>query len=228
MTWVKICGITNLEDALVAVEAGADALGFVFYEKSPRKIDPEAARKIVENVPSTLERVGVFVNMPMQDTFDTAEKAALSAVQIYGGESEISEAIRSIPTDTRRPKLIYAVNGNGFADQRGNMWLLNTAFVERLFALLVDCASQDQPGGTGNRFDWTKTRGAVQGLNRIRPTVVAGGLDPTNVTTAMTLLHPWGVDVSSGVEARPGKKDPDKVRAFIKAVRDHDKENSRN
>jgi phosphoribosylanthranilate isomerase len=228
MTWIKICGITNLEDALVAVDAGADALGFVFYEKSPRRIDREAARKILGIVPSTLEKVGVFVNMTIEDAFATAEEVGLSAVQIYGAASDISETIGLIPADTRQPKLIYAVNGDGFADERGTMGLINAAFVERLFALLVDCASPNQPGGTGKRFDWIKTRGAIHGLNRIRPTIVAGGLDPTNVDTAMTLLHPWGVDVSSGVEARPGKKDPEKVRAFIKAVRDYDKANSRN
>lgn len=228
MTWVKICGITNLEDALVAVEAGADAVGFVFYEKSPRKIDPDVARQIADNLPSRIEKVGVFVKTPVTGTFAAAEKVGLTAVQVYEAESEISESLERIPADARQPKLIYAADGNGFADERGSMWLLNGAFVRRLFAVLLDCTSRDKPGGSGNRFDWTKARGAIQALNRIRPTIVAGGLDPENVQTAMTLLRPWGVDVSSGVESKPGKKDPQKVRAFINAVREADKLNSRN
>jgi len=228
MTWVKICGITNLEDALVAVEAGADALGFVFYEKSPRRIASDAAREIVTKLPGRVEKVGVFINTSFEEMFKGAEAAGLSAIQIYGKEGEVSRDYIAISENTPRPKLIYAFDGNNFADPRGAMWLIAKPFAESLFALLVDCSSDAQPGGTGQRFDWTKARGSMRALNMIRPTIVAGGLDASNVQTAITLLHPWGVDVSSGVEARPGKKDPEKVRAFIKAVREYDKANSRN
>jgi phosphoribosylanthranilate isomerase len=228
MTWVKICGITNLEDALVAVEAGADALGFVFYENSPRKMVAASARAVLAKIPRHIEKVGVFVNTSFKEMFEAAEAAGLSAIQIYGKESEVSRDYMAISESTPRPKLIYALDGNSFADAGGAMWLIRKTFAAGLFALVVDCSSDAQPGGTGERFDWTKARGSIQALNMIRPTIVAGGLDASNVQTAMTLLHPWGVDVSSGVEARPGKKDPEKVRAFIKAVRDADKANSRN
>jgi phosphoribosylanthranilate isomerase len=228
MTWIKICGITNLEDALVAAEAGADALGFVFYEKSPRNIDPQRAKEITSELPTDTEKVGIFAGMPLEHILDVVERAGLTAAQVYGNESEISEQFRALSTSTPPPKLIFAFDGNGFSDARGSGWLISRPFAEQLFALLVDCKSGSQPGGTGNKFDWSRARGAIQVLNTIRPTVVAGGLEASNVQTAMTLLHPWGVDVSSGVEARAGKKDPDKVRAFIKAVREADKANSRN
>jgi phosphoribosylanthranilate isomerase len=228
MTWVKICGITNLEDALVAVEAGADALGFVFYEKSPRNVRPEMVRAITHRLPANIERIGVFAGQRLESVFETAQSAHLSAVQVYAEENRISEEYQALPMNAARSKLILAVNGNGFADAGGVHqgpfgWFISKSFAETLFALLVDCASGTQPGGTGNRFDWTRARGAIQAMNTIRPTIVAGGLDAANVQTAMTLLHPWGVDVSSGVEARPGKKDPEKVRAFIQAVREADK-----
>jgi phosphoribosylanthranilate isomerase len=233
MTWIKICGITNLEDALVAAEAGADALGFVFYEKSERKIVADSARKILAKIPLHIEKVGVFVNTLFKEMFETAEAAGLSAIQIYGKEGEVSRDYMAICESTPRPKLIYAMDGNGFADsggvhQKSYMWLISQPFAEGVFAFLVDCASGEKPGGSGNRFDWTRARGAIKTMNAIRPTIVAGGLRAENVTEAMSILHPWGVDVSSGVEARPGKKDPEKVRAFIKAVRDYDAANSRN
>jgi phosphoribosylanthranilate isomerase len=233
MTWVKICGITNLEDALVAVEAGADAVGFVFYEKSPRKIVADSAREILAKIPLHIERVGVFVNTSLKEVFETAEAAGLSAIQVYGDQSEVSRDYLALAKSAPRQKLIYAMDGNGFADsggvhQKSYMWLISQRLAEGLYALLVDCASVEKPGGSGNKFDWTRARGAVQVMNAIKPTIVAGGLDAQNVATAMTLLQPWGVDVSSGVEARPGKKDPEKVRAFIKAVREADKANSRN
>ena len=224
MTWVKICGITNLEDALVAVEAGADALGFVFYEKSPRYVDLEKARDIVARTPEHIERVGVFVNTPLKQVIQTSLDSGLTTAQVYGDQAALTDQYRALHNNGPHPKLIVAVNGNCFTDQNQSMgWFISAGFAEHLFALLVDCGSDQQPGGTGNRFDWTKARGAVQAMNTIRPTIVAGGLDPSNVKTAMTLLHPWGVDVSSGVEAVPGKKDPEKVRAFIRAVREADK-----
>ncbi len=231
MTWIKICGITNLEDALVAVEAGADALGFVFYEKSPRNIELQKAREIGLSLPKDVERIGLFVGTRLESVFESARRASLTGVQVYGDRDEISLQSRALPYDSAKPKMILAVNGNEFPDQRGNGpqsfgWFVSQDLSEKLFAFLVDCSSGDQPGGTGNRFDWTKARGAIQIMNTIKPTIVAGGLDSSNVGTAMTLLHPWGVDVSSGVEERPGKKDHDKIRAFIKAVREADKASS--
>lgn len=228
MTWVKICGITNLEDAQIAVEAGADALGFVFYEKSPRKVDTETVRQIVAELPPHTEKVGVFVDDPMERVREIVELAGLTAVQLY--RKECAEGIARY--DDRRqmppPKVIFVVPGAQFAASGGMhllnaSWEISKSFKEILFALLLDSSSHSLPGGTGRPFDWTRVRGMVPGMGTICPTIVAGGLSPSNVGVAMTLLRPWGVDVASGVEARPGKKDPEKVRAFVSAVRQAEK-----
>jgi phosphoribosylanthranilate isomerase len=220
MTWVKICGITNLEDALTAVQAGADALGFVFYEKSPRKVDPETVRQIVTKLPTSVEKVGVFVHEPAERVCEIVELTGLTAVQLY--RKECAEGINSY--DGKRPKIIFVIPGAQFAASGGmhllNMsWEISKSFTEILFALLLDSSSDSHPGGTGRPFDWTRVRGMMPGMGTVCPTIVAGGLSPTNVGVALTLLHPWGVDVASGVESKPGKKDPEKVRAFINAVR---------
>ncbi|MGH9546414.1 MAG: phosphoribosylanthranilate isomerase [Terriglobales bacterium] len=228
MTWIKICGTTNLEDALTAVAAGADALGFVFYEKSPRKIDPEAARQIVVKLPPEIETVGVFVDQAAEQIREIVEHVGLTAVQLY--DRERAEALSShyelaSATNRRRPKIIFVVPGNDLADAGGihlkdASFTISKSFRNILFALLVDSNTAEKPGGTGTRFDWIRTRGIIAAMNECCPTIVAGGLDPINVAVALALLHnPWGVDVASGVEARPGKKDPEKVRAFINAAR---------
>jgi phosphoribosylanthranilate isomerase len=231
MTWVKICGITNLEDAKVAVEAGADALGFVFYEKSPRNIDPETARRIVAELPANSEKVGVFVDEPAQVVLDTVKRVGLTAVQLYDKDcaETLAANLDALRTRSRlRPKIIFVVPGDQFAASGGmnlleGAWMISKSFRDILFAVLVDSSSDSQPGGTGRPFDWTRARAVIPTMGTIRPTIVAGGLAPSNVQVALTVLqHPWGVDVSSGVEAKPGKKDPEKVRAFIKAVRDMD------
>lgn len=230
MTWVKICGITNLEDALKAVDAGADALGFVFHEKSPRNVDPGEARRIVAKLPARVEKVGVFVDQPAQEVSEIVERSRLTAVQLYQKEraEALGDCLTHVSSTGRgRPKIIFVVPGGQFADAGGvhlknGVWWIQKGFSTILFALLVDCTSVEQPGGTGRQFDWIKARGVIRGMNLVRPTIVAGGLTPSNVATAMALLAPWGVDVSSGVEARPGKKDPDKVRDFIAAVRQQD------
>jgi phosphoribosylanthranilate isomerase len=226
MTWVKICGITNLEDALTAVDAGADALGFVFYEKSPRRISPEAALEIVEKLPPEVEKVGVFVDDPAERVREIVELAGLTAVQLYRKEcaEEIAGYDSKRQLTAKPPKIIFVIPGDQFAASGGvhllsASWVISKSFRNILFALLLDSSSDSHPGGTGRPFDWTRVRGMMPGMNAIRPTIVAGGLAPSNVGVALTLLQPWGVDVSSGVEARPGKKDPEKVRAFVAAVR---------
>jgi phosphoribosylanthranilate isomerase len=233
MTWVKICGITNLEDALMAVDAGADALGFVFYEKSPRHVAPEDAQRIVAKLPDGVEKVGVLVNQPAKQISQIVEHTGLTAVQVY--QKECAETLGDYsalnPSAHRSPpKIIFVVPGDQFADAGGihlksGFWGIQRGFRDILYALLVDCVSGGQFGGTGRQFDWIKVRGMMPGLNLIRPTIVAGGLTASNVATAMALLQPWGVDVSSGVEAGPGRKDPEKVREFIRVVRNRDREN---
>ncbi len=220
MTWVKICGMTNLEDALAAVEAGADAVGFVFYEKSPRNISVEAAREIVEKLPEGVEKVGVFVGeLPPQAVTEVVKRARLTSMQIYGGSALVGAA----QWHEAGLKLLVAIRAEDLIE--GEV-IVTGDFAELSYAAVLDSGSGERPGGTGKRFDWVNSQIAVQGLGELLPVVVAGGLTPGNVAEAIRLLKPWGVDVASGVEERPGKKDPDKVRAFVKAVRDADRKAS--
>jgi phosphoribosylanthranilate isomerase len=224
MTWIKICGITNLEDAQVAVDAGADALGFVFYEKSPRKIEPETARAIASKLPPKIEKIGVFVDDPVERIRNTAQQVGLSAVQVYLAHSEpqrVQDLLLLNERDTD-PKLIAAFPA-GELDGEG--LLLVGREKRKLYALMLDSGSNSMPGGTGKTFDWSKARVKIQFLSVTVPMIVAGGLTPLNVGEAIRFFQPWGVDVASGVEARPGKKDPEKVRAFVDAVRKADKKN---
>jgi phosphoribosylanthranilate isomerase len=222
MTWVKICGMTNLEDALVAVEAGADAVGFVFYEKSPRCVTVETVREIVAKLPESVEKVGVFVDADSKSILDHVSRTGLTAVQLHGKRS--SESVLSDPRPTMESvgaqKLIAMVPGDSL---KGGGFFMGTAMRERTFAVLLDSVSNGIAGGTGTTFDWELTRGMVQAVGSSVPVIVAGGLTPANVTVAMETFHPFGVDVVSGVEERPGKKDPDKVRAFVRAVREMDR-----
>ncbi|HST09887.1 MAG TPA: phosphoribosylanthranilate isomerase [Terriglobales bacterium] len=222
MTWVKICGITNLEDALTAVEAGADAVGFVFYEKSPRKADVDGAREIIRELPKHIEKVGVFVDDEPEQIRETALKTGLTAVQLHG-----RRALDRVWNDTRPAqeivgvaKLIPVIPGNSL--KNGGV-MISERVHDNVFALLFDSQLNGDMGGTGTTFDWRGTRAMVQVISLKLPVIVAGGLTPVNVSEAIRLLQPFGVDVSSGVEARPGKKDPAKVGAFIQAVRSANK-----
>jgi phosphoribosylanthranilate isomerase len=238
MTWVKICGMTNLEDALVAVEAGADAVGFVFYEKSPRNIEPEVARKIVEKLPEALEKIGVFVG-DLSGSLDVVFSTGLTGLQSYSSpadeaQGEVFNAVKvcGLP---RRPRLIVALpmgatgkNGaqdfqrerEDYASLGETLSKFSSLFQGSLDTFVLDSGDLRTPGGTGKTFDWKKAVPIAEGMRQggIK-LVVAGGLTAENVGEAIAILKPWGVDVVSGVEASPGKKDPEKVRAFVKAVR---------
>ena len=247
MTWIKICGITNLEDALVAVEAGADALGFVFYEKSPRNVAPDLVRDIVSQLPDQIERVGVIVNGLDDDLPGIVHTAGLTAMQCQmviagdGPESARGAFGRDLfparfQTFISLPTSLLLSSEDAIAGAAASFTHLRTkppgevSFPEGMFeTFFLDAGTATQPGGTGLPFDWIKAIPIAEGmrLGGLK-LVVAGGLTAENVAEAMRILHPWGVDVSSGVETRPGKKDPEKVRAFIKAVREADKVNSRN
>jgi len=222
MTWVKICGTTNLQDALTAVEAGADAVGFVFYEKSPRKISAEAAREIVEKLPERVEKVGVFVNEPPDRVSAIADEVGLSAVQFHGDEHQ-------------NPKM-YATDRKAFLcipadwvamtwEKKGRAFGSFMALPQNVGGIVLDSGTSDQRGGTGKPFDWREAKGWVSVMIQLHPVVLAGGLNPDNVSEAIGILKPWGVDVTSGVEAKAGKKDPEKVRAFVRAVREMDRQN---
>ena len=220
MTWIKICGITNLEDAQIAVEAGADALGFVFYEKSLRKIDVETAREIVRELPRDIEKVGVFAGDSVGQWSDVAGSCDLTAVQVplqgYAPARSDGELVAVSPWKPRKVYLVLPA-----------AWLFEGRFSggvqQPLDAIFLDSSTLEHPGGTGKAFDWARAAPLLQNMSKSVKVVVAGGLTPGNVAQAMRILKPWGVDVASGVEATPGKKDVEKVRAFIAAVRQEDK-----
>ena len=225
MTWVKICGTTNLEDALTAVEAGADAVGFVFYEKSPRKITVDAAREIVSKLPSSMEKVGVFVDLASDAIREIVVSARLTAVQLHGKKSmdSVWNDQRPAAESIGVSKLIPTIHGDALKNE--GLFIFERIH-EKTFALLLDSRSNGAVGGTGTTFDWQATRAMVQAISLEVPVIVAGGLTPANVGEAMTVFQPFGVDVVSGVEASPGKKDPHKVRAFVNAVRKIDRKTS--
>jgi phosphoribosylanthranilate isomerase len=219
MTWVKICGTTNLEDALLAVEAGADAVGFVFYRRSPRSVTVARAREIVEKLPGKVEKVGVFVNEPEEALLAAADGAGLTAVQMHGDNEDPHVADLIVQ---RRPhvKVLAAISmRHRNPAGRAMRWHPHS-----LQAFLLDSGTSSEPGGTGEVFDWAAALPTLEDIRRLAKIVAAGGLTSANVRTAIEILKPWGVDVASGVEARPGKKDPEKVRAFVRAVREMDRE----
>jgi phosphoribosylanthranilate isomerase len=221
--WIKICGNTNLEDARAAADAGADALGFVFAP-SPRRISPRDAARIVEALPEAPEKIGVFVNQSQQIVLDTALEAGMTGVQLHGDEDAVY--IRSLARELKKRKVrIYKALSMGLLSrEHAGAGLLGE--VEELardgqlvFALLVDAGVPGKRGGSGKTFEWDKAAPLVRFLQTRHKVAIAGGLNPANVVKAVELFRPWGVDVVSGVEREPGKKDHDKVREFIAAAR---------
>lgn len=206
MTRVKICGITNLEDALHAVEKGADELGFNFYSKSLRYISPDAAKAIIDELPVGISKVGVFVNMPLAGVLETAQIAGLSAIQLHGDEGrayvrELRSKVRLKIIQAVRMKPVIAAIHDPTLDAH---------------AILLDSYVPNEYGGTGKAFDWNRAKEFADSF----PTVyLAGGLHPDNVEEAINIVKPYAVDVASGVESAPGRKDPRKVEAFIKAAK---------
>ena len=204
-TKVKICGITSAEDAAVAVEAGADALGFVFYRKSPRYIEPLVAKQIIMGLPPLVTAVGVFVDEEQQVVRSLMDDCGLALAQLHGQESAVycQELGRPVLKALRvkdRSSLLALAEFQGRAGVRG---------------FVLDAFSDQAYGGTGQVIDWE----LAAEVARAAHILLAGGLTPDNVATAIQSVQPYGVDVSSGVEREPGKKDHEKVRAFIRAVR---------
>jgi len=202
MTKVKICGVTNLEDALVSTKLGADALGFNFYEKSPRYIDPVATREILDRLPDSILKVGVFVNESVEKIVEIADMSGLDAIQLHGDESfrfvtdlhsktelALIKAVRVCPNFDRNAVLDYDVH-----------------------AILLDSCSAGVYGGSGDGFDWNIALDLERFIGCL---YLAGGLQPSNVSQAIKIVQPYAVDVASGVESSKGKKDPIKLEAFI-------------
>ena len=198
---VKICGITNLDDALFAVESGADALGFVFWKKSPRFIEASAVKAIVKALPPFVSCVGVFVDEEASCVNDIARQTGLSCVQLHGSESP--EFCRGM--ELRVIKAFRIKKSNDIASLSGY----------DVSAFLLDSYSEGAPGGTGKVFDWAY---AIE-AKKYGKVILAGGLTPVNIEDALRKVGPYGVDVSSGVESSPGKKDRGKIKEFIQQVR---------
>jgi len=199
---VKICGITSAPDALAAVEAGADALGFMFYEKSPRHISLQQAGEIIRELPPFIIKVGVFVDAPEDLVLRAIGDCGLNLLQFHGDETpEYCTQFGLMSMKAFRIRDSESLKQ--LADYPTDAWLLD-AFVT------------DKLGGTGERFNWDL---AIEAKKAGRLIFLAGGLTPANVAEAVRKVQPYGVDVSSGVEAEPGRKDHAKVREFIKAAK---------
>lgn len=209
MTVVKICGITNQADARVAAEAGADLIGFVFHPPSPRHVSPEQVREIVRGIrPTTAAReadafprfVGVFVDRRTEAVARILDFCGLDYAQLHG-----TEPPQDLTALTELGHQVIKAFRVRDADSLAGVSGYQAA------AYLLDTYVPGAPGGTGRRFDWSLALDA----KRHGPVILAGGLRPDNVGEAVRMIRPWGVDVSSGVESEPGRKDPDKVRRFV-------------
>ena len=219
-TKVKICGITNLADAQAAVEAGADALGFNFYEKSPRYISVEQAAEISRQLPPFILRVGVSVNAPPELVMRAIASAGLTMLQFHGDEppefclqwTRRLVAVNSATRASQPPVGLMSMKAFRIRDEHSLAQIPNYA----TDAYLLDAYSADEFGGTGKKFNWDL---AVAAQKFGKPIFLAGGLTPENVADAVKKVRPFAVDVSSGVESAPGKKDHAKVKAFIEAAR---------
>jgi phosphoribosylanthranilate isomerase len=209
----------------------------VFYEKSPRNVDPETVREIVAKLPDTIEKVGVFVGTSVLHASEIANGCRLNSIQIHCPVSsiishEVPSSLRATGTGQIK-KILLSFSA---PDLMGDKPRINVDFpsftrrhepepwIQNPFGtVMLDSGTPQQPGGTGNPIDWKAAVPLVETMSKNVNVVIAGGLNPSNVTEAIRILNPWGVDVVSGVEASPGKKDPEKVRAFITAVREFEK-----
>jgi len=199
-TAVKICGITRLEDALASIRAGAHAIGFVFYRPSPRYIAPQDARAIIDQLPESVLKIGVFVNEDLKSLSQVVTQARLSAVQLHGNES---------PAYCRELAPTYVIKAFGATNN------LNLEGYD-VDAIMLDTKDDLLHGGTGRVFDWSIAQRATTSVPKL---FLAGGLSPENVAEAITRVRPYAVDACSSLETRLGKKNHERVRAFIKAVR---------
>jgi phosphoribosylanthranilate isomerase len=212
--WVKICANTSLEDAQLAADAGADAVGFVFAP-SPRRVTAAQVAAITPHLPAQLEKIGVFVEAALDEIFSTVRQCGLTGVQLHsqcglGGRAQLREQFG------HELRILGVVHFGPEATEQAKI----IAADPNVDAILVDSRTATAVGGTGIAFDWNDARTTLfesaEGCKRL---IAAGGLTPDNVRDAITTLRPWGVDVASGVESVPGRKDPVKVREFVARAR---------
>jgi phosphoribosylanthranilate isomerase len=199
---IKICGITRYEDAKAAEGLGVDALGFVFYKKSPRCISPEEAGAIIRQLPPFVSRVGVFVDEEIDRVVAIARATGIDTVQLHGTESPLYCSKMPLP-------VIKAFSIEPSTD-------ISLLGQYRVAGFLLDTWAAGMRGGTGITFDWSIARSACIKYDRI---ILAGGLNPTNIEEALETVQPYGIDISSGVEIKPGIKNPRKMRDAVQVVR---------
>lgn len=213
-TRIKVCGNTQLENALMAVSCGADALGFIFVTKSKRNVKPDVAADIISNLPPFVSRVGVFVNESLENILDIAKKCSLTHLQLHGDESPaFCQTVKDLAPELEIIKA-FRVDDNSTRED----------FVEYypyITACLLDTYCKGEHGGTGKTFDWH----IVEKLDLKKPLILAGGLEPENVTDAIRSTGAYCLDVNSGVESAPGIKDKTKLDLLIKNVAKYDLEN---
>ena len=215
MIWIKICATTNLDDAFASLDAGANALGFILTESS-RRITAETASQIIAALPPSTEKIGVVVNETPEALARLASEIGLTGVQLHGDEpaAQLPEFRRSLGLR----KIIKTLQARELlaAPAALDEYLRNSKSID---GILLDSGTPAARGGTGQTFDWHNALPIVERIKQHVPVIIAGGLSPANVTDAIGLFDPCGVDVVSGVELSPGKKDHAKVLAFIAAVR---------
>ena len=205
---IKICGMTRLEDALCAVEAGVDALGFIFYAKSPRAIDPAGALRIIAELPPFVDTVGVFVDEELSQVEAIVKQCRLSYAQLHGAESP--EACRCLAEVTTPCQVLKAIR----VGPRTTVAEV-APYQESVQGFLLDTYQKNVVGGTGEAFDWS----LIDRLNLTKPFLLAGGLSVDNIRLALEQVRPYGVDANSGIETAPGIKDHYLIRQFVAAVR---------
>jgi len=212
VTRVKICGITNVEDALLAVQAGADALGFIFVEGTPRFLTPEQAAPIIRRLPPFVTPVGVFWDHPAGHVKAVAEACGLRALQFHGDEKPEDLEGYDLPV-IKTIKLPPASTIEGLPEYKVSDGVRAARYHAVAAAVLLDTAVRWSEGETRSPIEWRMTQSWLH-MSRL-PLILSGGLTPDNVGRAVGIVQPYAVDVNSGVESRPGKKDPDKVRRFV-------------
>jgi phosphoribosylanthranilate isomerase len=219
--WIKICANTSLDDAQMAADLGADAVGFVFAP-SKRQVTAAQVARITPHLPTQVERVGVFPTLDAEEIARAAEEAGLTAVQLHGGVS--LDLVRQLHTIfAGRLKIIqtihWQIDSNGASAAAVAEHLRQIAAQGLTEHVLIDSKIGQAGGGTGVAFDWTAAQAVLADASRGLNLIVAGGLRPETVSEAISRLNPWGLDVASGVEAEPGRKSPEKLAAFISNAR---------
>jgi len=205
---IKMCGTTSLEDAMAAVDAGVDALGFIFYEKSPRNVDPEVVRLIIEQLPPFVDTVGVFVDRDREEVEEIIRYCRLGYAQLHGQESpKYCERLARFAAPCQVLKALR-VGDHLMAEDIA-------PYNEYVKSFLLDTYHKNMVGGTGKSFDWS----IIERLAMEKTYILAGGLDVDNVAKAIEAVRPYAVDVNSGVEKSPGQKDHELIKAFVNRVR---------